>query len=382
MCANGAYATSRQAGLSLIEVMVALVVGLILLAGVISIFISSRMGYSTNNAIAQLQENGRFALDFIRNDSRMTSYMGCTTAARTDTVLNPAGQAYNFLMPVYGFEYNGTNSATATSLAPYVITQENPTPVAIGGGNWSPTPDATINLPGGGPGSPIPGSDVLMLYTASGDPAYAIAPVTGGVIQVNATTGFQTGQLAVITDCLESTVFQISAVTAGAPGTITVGAGVPPPGNALTSFNIGFQSGAQVLTANVMAYYIGLGVDHSPALYKVAYQPGVGLGAPQELVPGVENLQVLYGVDSTGGSLLSPNQYLTAAQVDAGNDWANVLSVQVGLLLRSNTGAVPRPAAAPVFNLLGTYVQVPIDTRLRRVFTATIYLRNAPLPTS
>ena len=85
---------------------------------------------------------------------------------------------------------------------------------------------------------------------------------------------------------------------------------------------------------------------------------------------------------SPGGSLLSPNQYLTAAQVDAGNDWANVLSVQVGLLLRSNTGAVPRPAAAPVFNLLGTYVQVPIDTRLRRVFTATIYLRNAPLPTS
>ncbi|MDE2459921.1 MAG: prepilin-type N-terminal cleavage/methylation domain-containing protein, partial [Gammaproteobacteria bacterium] len=66
----------QQSGLSLIELMIAMAVGLILLAGVLSIFISSRQGYSTNSAVATVQENGRFALDFIRDATRQAGYMG------------------------------------------------------------------------------------------------------------------------------------------------------------------------------------------------------------------------------------------------------------------------------------------------------------------
>ncbi|MGB9429814.1 MAG: PilW family protein [Gammaproteobacteria bacterium] len=371
------FVTSHQSGLSLIELLIAMVVGLILLAGVLAIFISGRKGYGANSAVAQVQENGRFALDFIRNDTRMSSYMGCTTTARTNAIVNPLGQLYNFLLPVYGYEFNGTDPSTATSASPYAIASENPAKIVMSGGSWTPAADVTLPI------SAIPGSDALVLYTAVGNPVYVTTPTAGGVITVNDSTPFVAGQLTVITDCLRSTVFQMSATSNSVPGTLTVGGGGPPgPGNSASSFSVGYEMGAQVLTADAIVYYVGQGADNSPALFRVDVLPDGSLGIPQELVPGVENMQALYGVDTTGGSLSTPNQYLDAADVDATGNWPNVLSVQIGLLVRSDPGAMPLPTIAQKFNILDTYVTAPMDTRLRHVFTATIYLRNAPLPTS
>jgi len=378
-----------QTGLSLIELMIAMVVGLVLMAGVLSIFISSRSGYGANTAGAQVQEYGRFALDFMRNNVRMTSYMGCTTIARSNTILNPVGQLYNFLLPVYGYEYNGTDPATATSASPYVITSETPAGVALNTGSWTPVGDSTTDVTpaGSNPGAEltnaVPGSDALVLLSASGDPVYLTAPSAGSTLAVTTSTTLATGQLAVISDCVKSTAFQVGTSDNTTPGILTIGSLAPGPGNYQNNFSVGYQSGSQVLAANVMVYYVGQDVDNSPALFQAQLQPNGSFAKPQVIVPGVENMQVLYGVDTTGGSTLtSPNQYLTAAQVDATNNWANVLSVQLGLLVRSSTGAVPLPAAAPTFDLLNSYITAPRDTRLRHVFTTTIYLRNAPLPTS
>ena len=369
----------KQSGLSLIELMIAMVVGLVLMAGVLSIFISSRSGYGANTAAAQVQEDGRFALDFMRNNVRMTSYMGCATTARSNTILNPVGQLYNFLLPMYGYEYNGTDPATATSAAPYVINSETPAGTALSSGNLTPVGDVTTAAVT----NVIPGSDVLALLSASGDPVYLTAPTAGGTIQVTTSTTLAPGQLAVISDCVKSTTFQVGNSDNNTPGILTIGSVAPGPGNYQNNFSVGYQSGAQVLAANVLVYYVGKDIDNSPALFQAQLQPDGSIGNPQVMVPGVENMQILYGVDNTGGSTLSsPNQYLTAKQVDNTNNWANVLSVQLGLLVRSDTGAMPKPAAAQTFNVLNTYVTAPLDTRLRHVFTATIYLRNAPLPTS
>ena len=372
--------------------MIAMVVGLVLLAGVLSIFISSRSGYGANTATAQVQEDGRFALDFIRSNVRMTSHMGCATTARSNSIINPLGQLYNFLMPVYGYEYNGTDPATATSASPYVIASETPAGTTLTSGTWTPVGDSTTNTPlNTGPGvaitNAVPGSDALVLLSASGDPVYLTAPSAGGTLAVTTSTTLAVGQLAVISDCVKSTAFQVGTSDNTTPGILTIGSLLPGPGNYQNNFSVGYQSGSQVLAANVMVYYVGQDADNSPALFQAQLQPnGPFAGSfakPQVIVPGVENMQVLYGVDTTGGSTLtSPNQYLTAAQVDATNNWANVLSVQLGLLIRSSTGAVPLPTAAPTFDLLNTYITAPRDTRLRHVFTATIYLRNAPLPTS
>lgn len=64
----------QQLGLSLVELMVALVLGLVLMTGIIQVFLSSRQTYTTNEAMARMQENGRFALEFISRSARLAGY--------------------------------------------------------------------------------------------------------------------------------------------------------------------------------------------------------------------------------------------------------------------------------------------------------------------
>ena len=53
----------RSRGFSVIELMVAMAISLLLLGGVISIFVSSKSSYETNERLSRIQENGRFALN-------------------------------------------------------------------------------------------------------------------------------------------------------------------------------------------------------------------------------------------------------------------------------------------------------------------------------
>lgn len=64
----------QQLGLSLVELMVALVLGLVLMTGIIQVFLSSRQTYASNEAMARMQENGRFALEFISRSARLAGY--------------------------------------------------------------------------------------------------------------------------------------------------------------------------------------------------------------------------------------------------------------------------------------------------------------------
>ncbi len=64
----------QQLGLSLVELMVALLLGLVLMTGIIQVFLASRQTYNTNEAMARMQENGRFALEFISRSARLAGY--------------------------------------------------------------------------------------------------------------------------------------------------------------------------------------------------------------------------------------------------------------------------------------------------------------------
>jgi type IV pilus assembly protein PilW len=67
----------QQQGLTLIEIMIALLIGAFLLGGVMEVFLKSRQTYRVQEALSRLQENGRFAMDFLTRDIRMTDYQGC-----------------------------------------------------------------------------------------------------------------------------------------------------------------------------------------------------------------------------------------------------------------------------------------------------------------
>ncbi|MBU1284210.1 MAG: PilW family protein [Gammaproteobacteria bacterium] len=67
--------TKHESGFTLIELLVAMVIGLILLLGVSQVFLSSRQTFATNDSMTKLQENGRFALDFIASTARQAGYL-------------------------------------------------------------------------------------------------------------------------------------------------------------------------------------------------------------------------------------------------------------------------------------------------------------------
>ena len=67
----------RQQGLTLVELMVAATLGLVIMAGVIQLFISSKETYRINSFISQIQESGRFAIEAVAHDLRMAGYQGC-----------------------------------------------------------------------------------------------------------------------------------------------------------------------------------------------------------------------------------------------------------------------------------------------------------------
>ena len=81
-----------QRGLTLVELMVALVMGMVLLAGVATVFVANKQSYRLQDSLARLQENGRFAIEFLERDIRMAGYTGCKNLVlKKNTISDPPG---------------------------------------------------------------------------------------------------------------------------------------------------------------------------------------------------------------------------------------------------------------------------------------------------
>jgi type IV pilus assembly protein PilW len=103
----------------------------------------------------------------------------------------------------------------------------------------------------------------------------------------------------------------------------------------------------------------------------------VGTDSAQELVEGVENMQVLYGVRLANNNLA----YLPA---DSVINWTQVVSLRIGLLLRTLDDNLTTTADNQSYNangadVLGTMVKPVSDRRLRRVISTTISIRNTAI---
>ena len=355
---------SRQRGFSLVELMVAITLALIVTTGVISVFIGSRSAYNATSGTAELTDGGRFALNFISNAVRGAGYMACTTAPMLQGTLNagPTALTTAFTFGLGGFEAVNTSSGNAYNIAP--------SPVAADGnnGDWVGGLDNALN------GRPVQNNDVLVVRSTLGNaqPAY-VSVINNGSNQftINApSASLASGQLAVIADCAKGVIFQISSIGLGANPIVTHNAGGGPPGNASSVFQPDFAAGTLVMPVDVMAYYIGVGADGDGALF-VYSSNATGAFASTELVPDIEAMQVLYGVDTNLTQAVG--KYVTADQVA---DFNTVMSVKVALLAASAPGA-GRPAKAATYNLLGTTVTPPADSRSRQVFEETIAVRNS-----
>jgi type IV pilus assembly protein PilW len=262
---------------------------------------------------------------------------------------------------IAGFESNGTTPPAA------IVLPANP---VVGAANtWTPNldPGMTGAIPAG-PGQPVQGSDVLVLRSsvARVAPVYTTLDVTPGAATLTVTplpVAINGNGYAAVSDCTKSVIFQLAGGVGVGATAVNLTAGLP---------GVGFSAGAVVAPLTTTIYYIGTGSDGDASLWRLEQvNGGPGFALPEELVPDVENMQVLYGVDSNPPTQTA-TAYVTADQVGT----LNVVSIQVALLVASPPGNKLVPVPLP-FNLLGTQVTVPGDNRSRQVFYATINVRDA-----
>ncbi|MBK8507292.1 MAG: PilW family protein [Candidatus Competibacteraceae bacterium] len=348
--------------MTLVEILVALTISLILIGGVIQIFIGNKLTYRVQDSLSRIQENGRYAVELLNQDIRMANYRGCAgpkpTTARN--LLNSSTDIrWNFLnaIPVNGFDNTTISSAWPADL-----------------GNIGLSNTGTSNT------SVVGGTDVLTVRGPdTTNSAFITAQTnTNGPLQVNQPTSLslQTNDVVMVADCTDIVVFQIANTTL-TPFTIALtGSGSTlTPGNANTNLNK-FFIGAEVTRLSAKTYYIATGANGQPALFRRV------AGVSQELVEGVENLQLVFGVDDAGacGGIGSSNDgaidcYLSAENINA-TIWPVVRSLQVRLLLRSlENNLTPTPQEV-AYNGGTVNTGSGADRRLRQVFTSTVGLRN------
>ncbi|MEQ1486712.1 PilW family protein [Methyloglobulus sp.] len=104
----GAIIYPQQQGFTLVEIMIALLIGVFLLGGVMGVFLNTKQTYSVQEALSRLQENGRFAMDFLAKDIRMADYRECLT---TLPLADAVSGTDNDTDPANGF-LDGSDSIT------------------------------------------------------------------------------------------------------------------------------------------------------------------------------------------------------------------------------------------------------------------------------
>jgi type IV pilus assembly protein PilW len=357
--------------------MVAITLALIVTAGVLSVFVGSRSAYQSTAGVAAVSDSGRFALNFLENAVRDAGNMACGAPVRTifnvgpGTPLNtPPFPALAF-QPITGFEAVNTGLGGA-----YTITA---TPGAAG--NWS-SPigwAAGLNSAFGSSGlATVINNDILVVRssTQGGSPAFVSNMGINSFDVATVPPDFAPQKLAIISDCVKSLIFQISNILGNTISHNTGGV----PGNLTNTFPAGvsFDLGSEVTLLQTTAYYIGVGADGDGALFSADLSAGNSFNSlvppisPNELVPGIEAMQILYGLDTTSTRTVS--RWVTADQVA---DFTQVMSVHIALLAAGPLGSANRGAtAAQPYNLLGTIVTAPVDTRNRQVFDITVGVRN------
>jgi len=335
-----------QSGFSLVELMIAMALSLVLLAGVVQIFVTSKQTYRAQEANSRVQESGRIATALLQRGIRPAGFQGCRAIGTiTPTVLaNPPVPVINAGTVVQGSEGSA--------------------------GSWTPA------LPGTLATTAVSGTDAITVQGASN----CGANLTGNMATLDANIkvdfpnacGFAANQVLLISDCSSVDIFRATSVSNGAAKqTIAHAAGNTDP-----KLSKIYDDDSDLLRFSSFTYYIAPGADGLPALWQLDNTSATSATNPTELVSNIADMQIEYGQDADGDQ--APDSYVTADTVTTNPttgtaDWAKVISVRVSLLVQTQTDNITTQAQTYTYNRAS--VTAP-DRRIYRVFTTTILLRN------
>ena len=319
-----------QQGFSLVELMIAITIGLVVVAAVGYLYLGTRQSFRLSDGMSRMQENARMSTELMARDVRMAGYVGCGNLqnATVNTIANAPIPAISAANAIVGQD-------TAASTANF-----------MGSGITRPAGDAVSVMGAFGGGVGLVGNL---------DPSNANIQINGNPLN------FAVGDVLVVTNCTNADVFRPTSVSGG--GTVTMSHG--------NSTNTGNRVGtygpdAFVYKMEQYTYFIGTNPAGRRSLYRTSLTEGTA-----ELVEDVWDMQIEYGQDTNGNG--AADSYGDAATIAGA--WAQVVSARISFLLRSpENNVVP---SAQTYNYNGAAVVAGAgDRRLYQVLTTTIAVRN------
>lgn len=331
----------KQRGLSLIELMISITLGIVLMTGVVQVFLSSKSVFNTQQGISRIQESGRLAVSFLSRDLRMAGFYGCTRATGLKNDLVVSGLHEKFTLPIMGYEY-GTSQDLPHGVADDLGADVTPitddaSVVVIRAAN----PDTGFNLSA---------ANTPNTVFASVPPGTALA---GGCVN-----GICNDSVVVVSDCIKGRLIRVSGINL-AGTTLALDHADVWANKARENFTAGVGGG--VFRVDTTVYFLAQGASGQPSLWqKVNTDPAL------ELIEGVEKMRVTYSRDD------NPD-YKEADKIVGDVEWGKVNSVRLELVIRSiDNNVLDEPQT---YSFAGAEV-VPNDRRMRQIFTTTVYLRN------
>ena len=322
----------HQAGLTLVELMVALAIGSFLIVGAVQIYNQSRQAFVVNESIARVQETAQFAMDTIEADLRMASNWGRTSRSLT----------------IEGRAIDGDPNPNAL-----------PEPLDCGAG-WALDVAMVVEgdnnnyqLPCAAMGGPQPNSDQFTVRRAT------VAPMLR-----------QAGRLQLQTTRIQGQLFADGQLPAGFSEAINPGTLQP-------------ESTTHNLLVN--SYYVASDSTLIPGVPTLRRKSlGVGAGGPavvdQEIAPGVENIQIQLGIDvdedNTVDRYVNPGDPVYDPAAAGFIPGAKVLTARVWLVVRGVTAEVGIQHTR-AYDPGDVNLGVPNDAFRRVQVSKTILLRNA-----
>ncbi|WP_374260781.1 PilW family protein [Zoogloea sp.] len=329
---------SRARGLTLVELMIALVLGMILIGGVLVVFLGSQQSFSTSDNLSKMQDSARIAFSLMAQEVREASSTGCGNGSRADnaiakrneSILNAAQSASPAWWSVMG---NGVQGYDANVAAPAV---------SIGTGLAARTST----------------TDAIQLAGAYGA-SYGIDAHDniGNQFTLNTSTpGIAANDVLIACDYKQSTIFRSTGL---ATNKVSYSAGAATNDNCGTALGYDTTNTCSTISYKydslvsrlsrfkASTWYVGTGTNGRPSLYRVFLN-----GTPEEIAPGVSDMQITY---------LQIGNPIYADAVDI-SDWTQVISVRITLTFESQSANVSTATTG--------------DRRLTTVATDTIMLRN------
>ncbi|MDR3444585.1 MULTISPECIES: PilW family protein [unclassified Dyella] len=324
-------------GFTLIELMVAMVLGLIVIGGVISVFLANQQVYRTNAALGDVQDGTRMSFEMLAQNIREAGLLGCGNNGQVANVLPQSPK----------------NGGTA-----WWADWDHNTLMGYGAGSATANPALTT---GSAVGNQVSNTDSLMILSAAdGGLSVNTQTASSTTFTLNGSSSdLAVNKVMMVCDPWEAAIFRASSYTAGttpvigyalASGSTTLNVSTNlRPYNTVGGLAATYAANSPVATLAAGVWYIGNNPVSGKSLYLASVDTTTGTVTNQEMVRGVTAMSISY-------NMLNQASFVSAASV---TDWSAVAAVQVSLTVQqtstanagvsTNAGVGSTAAGAPIY---------------------------------